>query len=210
MGPPDILYQGTEIYEIWNNIAIPNSYILGWEPWELSVVFNPDPSQLSLTKMSKGKLYLFCDINRTPRWPSTGSQSNPHVHLQLSSGLDINLSHKKRTFLKYFFQNYMIKITRISFVRHLYKKAMKRWNSMELCARVAWLPLKSDITDETNSTVAYNFRDSVAYNEWERKLYPRKVKRTNRIAKPNCEIIYGNRIDIVVSWLWFILWSHTF
>ena len=27
MGPPDIHYQGTEIYEIWNNIAIPNSYI---------------------------------------------------------------------------------------------------------------------------------------------------------------------------------------
>ena len=47
MGPPDILYQGTDKYEIWNNIAIPNSYLLGWEPWELSVVFNPDPSQLS-------------------------------------------------------------------------------------------------------------------------------------------------------------------
>jgi len=36
-------------YEIWNNIAIPNSYLLGLEPWELSVVFNPDPSQLSFT-----------------------------------------------------------------------------------------------------------------------------------------------------------------
>ena len=47
MGPLDILYQGTDKYEIWNNIAIPNSYLLGWEPWELSVVFNPDPSQLS-------------------------------------------------------------------------------------------------------------------------------------------------------------------
>ena len=27
---------------------------------------------------------LLCYNNRTPRWPSTGSQSNPHVHLQLS------------------------------------------------------------------------------------------------------------------------------
>ena len=52
MGPPDILYQGTDKYEIWNNIAIPNSYSLGWEPWELSVVFNPDPSQLSFNEKS--------------------------------------------------------------------------------------------------------------------------------------------------------------
>ena len=59
MGPPDIHYQGTEIYEIWNNIAIPNSYVLGWEPWELSVVFNPDPSQLSLNKNLKANfVYL--------------------------------------------------------------------------------------------------------------------------------------------------------
>ena len=63
---------------------LPNSYLLGWEPWELSVVFNPDPSQLSLNKISSSKLYLFCDINPTPWWPSTGSQSNPHIHLQLS------------------------------------------------------------------------------------------------------------------------------
>ena len=33
---------------------------------------------------SQSKLSLMCDINRTPQWPSTGSQSNPHVHLQLS------------------------------------------------------------------------------------------------------------------------------
>ena len=48
---------------------IPYSNTIGREPWELSVVFNPGG---------------FYDINRTPRWPSTGSQSNPHVHLQLS------------------------------------------------------------------------------------------------------------------------------
>ena len=40
-------------YEIWNNIAIPNSLILGWEPWELSEVFNPDPSQQSYNKCSR-------------------------------------------------------------------------------------------------------------------------------------------------------------
>ena len=49
IGPPDILHQGTKIYDSWNNIALKQIKIYkGWKPWELSVVFNPDPSQLSL------------------------------------------------------------------------------------------------------------------------------------------------------------------
>ena len=98
------LHQSNESNER-NNIAIPNSYILGWEPWELSVVFNPDPSQPSLNKKSQSKLYLFCDINCTPRGLVQGLRVTLMYICSLAkgtdsdnvrhSGPDIHLSHNK-------------------------------------------------------------------------------------------------------------------
>ena len=95
------------LYEIWNNIAIPNSYLLGWEPWELSVVFNPDPSQLSLNENLKANfVYLVISIvlpgglvqglRVTLMYTCSlakGTDSDNVRH----SGPDTNLSHKKRS-----------------------------------------------------------------------------------------------------------------
>ena len=54
-GTAGILYQGTDTYESWNNIALikggQNSPIYkGWKPCKLSMVFTSDCSQLSFTK----------------------------------------------------------------------------------------------------------------------------------------------------------------
>ena len=60
-------------------------FIKGWEPWELSLVFNPDPSQLSFTYIflkTKGKLNLSYEDIVLPGEPSTWSRSD---HYTLSS-----------------------------------------------------------------------------------------------------------------------------
>ena len=66
-------------YESWNNSAFIKRLQKGWEPWELSLALNPDPSRLSLKKTSKSKLNLLYDIKCTPQWPSTVFPSNSHV-----------------------------------------------------------------------------------------------------------------------------------
>ena len=101
MGPPDILYQGSEIYEIWNIIAIPNSYILGWKPWELSVVLNPDPWQLSLNRRKSKQTLSFFVISivllgglvQGIFGPSGGPQ-NKHEYIPNTSASKLKLENR--------------------------------------------------------------------------------------------------------------------
>ena len=50
-----ILYQGTDFVWKLEQQCFYNKQPKGWEPGELSLVFNPDPSQLSFNKKTQSK-----------------------------------------------------------------------------------------------------------------------------------------------------------